>query len=52
MEGIVRQEPAAAAKTIIPAIGNAKPKLRYLVGKDAERLIEANEKLFCIYIMM
>jgi hypothetical protein len=32
------------AKTIIQAIENPKPKLRYIVGKDAEELIELRKK--------
>ena len=32
------------AKTIIQAIENPKPKLRYIVGKDAEELIELRRK--------
>ena len=32
------------AKTVIQAIENPKPKLRYIVGKDAEELIELRRK--------
>jgi hypothetical protein len=32
------------AKTVIQAIENPKPKLRYIVGKDAEELIELRRR--------
>lgn len=35
-----RLYPEEVAKTVIQAIENPKPKLRYIVGKDAEELIE------------
>ena len=46
-----RLDPEEVAKTVIQAIENPKPKLRYIVGKDAEELIElrrksADEELF------
>lgn len=37
--------PIEVAKAVIYAIDNPKPKLRYLVGKDAEEFIEASRKL-------
>jgi NAD(P)-dependent dehydrogenase (short-subunit alcohol dehydrogenase family) len=48
-----RLYPEEVAKTVIQAIENPKPKLRYIVGKDAEELIElrrksSDEKLFWI----
>ena len=39
-----RLYPEEVAKTIIQAIENPKPKLRYIVGKDAEELIELRRK--------
>lgn len=39
-----RLYPEEVAKTVIQAIGNPKPKLRYIVGKDAEELIELRWK--------
>ena len=35
----------AVGGVIIDAINNPKPKLRYIVGKDAEEIIEASRKL-------
>ena len=40
-----RLYPEVVAKTVIQAIENPKPKLRYIVGKDAEELIEASNNL-------
>ena len=47
IEGMVRQgiPPKEVAKIVIYAIDNPKPKLRYIVGKDAEEIIEASKKL-------
>jgi NAD(P)-dependent dehydrogenase (short-subunit alcohol dehydrogenase family) len=47
IEGMVRQgiHPKQVAKAVIDAIDNPKPKLRYIVGKDAEEIIEASKKL-------
>lgn len=47
IEGIVRQgsHPKEVAKVVVHAIDNTKPKLRYLVGKDAVEFIEASRKL-------
>ena len=47
IEGMVRQgiHPKEVAKVVIHAIDNPKPKLRYIVGKDAEEFIEASRKL-------
>jgi NAD(P)-dependent dehydrogenase (short-subunit alcohol dehydrogenase family) len=39
-----RLYPEEVAKTVIQAIENPKPKLRYIVGKDAEELIELRRK--------
>ena len=39
-----RLYPEEVAKTVIQAIENPKPKLRYVVGKDAEELIELRRK--------
>ena len=39
-----RLYPEEVAKTVIQAIENPKPKLRYIVGKDAEDLIELRRK--------
>ena len=39
-----RLNPEEVAKTIVQAIENPKPKLRYIVGKDAEELIEFRRK--------
>jgi len=39
-----RLYPEEVAKTVIQAIENPKPKLRYIVGKDAEELIELRWK--------
>ena len=39
-----RLNPEEVAKTIVQAIENSKPKLRYIVGKDAEELIEFRRK--------
>jgi NAD(P)-dependent dehydrogenase (short-subunit alcohol dehydrogenase family) len=39
-----RLYPEEVAKTVIQAIENPKPKLRYIVGKDAEKLIELRRK--------
>ena len=33
------------AKVVIDAINDPKPKLRYIVGKNAEKIIEASRKL-------
>lgn len=45
--GMVTQgiHPNEVAKVVIDAIDNPKPKLRYIVGKDAEEIIEASRKL-------
>src|SRR5919198_5205607 len=47
-----RLYPEEVAKTVIQAIKNPKPKLRYIVGKDAEELLElrksSDEELFWI----
>jgi NAD(P)-dependent dehydrogenase (short-subunit alcohol dehydrogenase family) len=48
-----RLYPEEVAKTIVQAIEDSKPKLRYIVGKDAEELIElrrqsSDEELFRI----
>jgi hypothetical protein len=45
--GMVRQgiPPKEVAKVVIDAINDPKPKLRYIVGKDAEEIIEASRKL-------
>jgi NAD(P)-dependent dehydrogenase (short-subunit alcohol dehydrogenase family) len=48
-----RLYPEEVARTVIQAIENPKPKLRYIVGKDAEELLElrrksTDEKLFWI----
>ena len=48
-----RLYPEEVAKTVIEAIENPKPKLRYVVGKDAEELVElrrnsSDEELFWI----
>jgi short-subunit dehydrogenase len=47
IEGMVKQglHPNEVATAVIHAIDNPQPKLRYLVGKDAEELIEARRKL-------
>jgi NAD(P)-dependent dehydrogenase (short-subunit alcohol dehydrogenase family) len=39
-----RLYPEEVAKTVIQAIENPKPKLRYIVGKDAEELMELRRK--------
>ena len=39
-----RLYPEEVAKTVIQAIENPKPKIRYIVGKDAEELIELRRK--------
>src|SRR5919106_1393711 len=39
-----RLYPEEVAKTVIQAIENPKPKLRYIVGKDVEELIELRRK--------
>src|SRR5438132_107606 len=39
-----RLYPEEVAKTVIQAIENPKPKLRYIVGKDAKELIELRRK--------
>ena len=39
-----RLYPEEVARTVIQAIENPKPKLRYIVGKDAEKLIELRRK--------
>jgi NAD(P)-dependent dehydrogenase (short-subunit alcohol dehydrogenase family) len=39
-----RLYPEEVAKTVIQAIENPNPKLRYIVGKDAEELIELRRK--------
>jgi hypothetical protein len=41
IEGMVRQglHPKEVAKVVIDAINDPKPKLRYIVGKDAEEII-------------
>jgi NAD(P)-dependent dehydrogenase (short-subunit alcohol dehydrogenase family) len=39
-----RLYPEEVAKTVIQAIENPKPKLRYIVGKDAEELVELRRK--------
>jgi NAD(P)-dependent dehydrogenase (short-subunit alcohol dehydrogenase family) len=39
-----RLHPEEVAKTVIQAIENPKQKLRYIVGKDAEELIELRRK--------
>jgi NAD(P)-dependent dehydrogenase (short-subunit alcohol dehydrogenase family) len=46
IEGMAKQglHPKEVAKAVLHAIDNPKPKLRYLVGKDAEELIEARRK--------
>jgi NAD(P)-dependent dehydrogenase (short-subunit alcohol dehydrogenase family) len=47
IEGMVSQglHPKEVAKVVVDAIDNPKPKLRYVVGKDAEELIENGKKL-------
>lgn len=47
IEGMVSQglHPNEVAKVVVDAIDNPKPKLRYVVGKDAEELIENGKKL-------
>jgi NAD(P)-dependent dehydrogenase (short-subunit alcohol dehydrogenase family) len=47
IEGMVRRgiHPKEVAKVVIDAIDNSKPELRYIVGKDAEEIIEASRKL-------
>jgi short-subunit dehydrogenase len=47
LEGMVKQgiSPKEVAQVIIDAINNPKPKLRYVVGKDAEEIIQASRKL-------
>jgi NAD(P)-dependent dehydrogenase (short-subunit alcohol dehydrogenase family) len=40
-----RLYPEEVAKAVIQAIENPKPKLRYIVGKDAEELIELRRKI-------
>jgi hypothetical protein len=47
IEGMVRQglHPKEVAKVVIDAINDPKPKLRYIVGKDAEEIIEPSRKL-------
>jgi NAD(P)-dependent dehydrogenase (short-subunit alcohol dehydrogenase family) len=39
-----RLYPEEVARTVIQAIENPKPKLRYIVGKDAEELLELRRK--------
>ena len=39
-----RLYPEEVAKTVIQAIENPKPKLRYIVGKNAEKLLELRRK--------
>jgi NAD(P)-dependent dehydrogenase (short-subunit alcohol dehydrogenase family) len=47
IEGMVSQglHPKEVAKVVVDAIDNPKLKLRYVVGKDAEELIENGKKL-------
>jgi short-subunit dehydrogenase len=47
IEGMKNQgiHPKEVAKVVIDAINDHKPKLRYIVGKDAEEIIEASRKL-------
>ncbi len=47
IEGMKNQgiHPKEVAKVVIDAINDPKPKLRYIVGKDAEEIIEASRKL-------
>ena len=47
LAGMVRQgiHPKEVAKVVIDAIDNPKPKLRYIVGNDAQEIIEASRKL-------
>ena len=47
IEGMVRQgiHPKEVAKVVIDAIDDPKRKFRYIVGKDAEEIIEASKKL-------
>jgi len=37
--------PKEVAQVVVDAINNPKPQLRYVVGKDAEQIIEASRKL-------
>ena len=39
-----RLYPEDVAKTVIQAIENPKPKLRYIVGREAEELLELRRK--------
>jgi len=45
--GMVTQgiHPKEVAKVVIDTIDNPKPKLRHIVGKDAQEIIEASRKL-------
>jgi len=47
LEGMVSQgiPPKEVAQVVISAINNPEPKLRYVVGKDAEEIIEASKIL-------
>jgi NAD(P)-dependent dehydrogenase (short-subunit alcohol dehydrogenase family) len=47
LEGMVKQgiSPKEVAQVVIDAINNPNPKLRYVVGKDAEEIIQASRKL-------
>jgi NAD(P)-dependent dehydrogenase (short-subunit alcohol dehydrogenase family) len=47
LEGMVSQgiPPKEVAQVVIDAINNPEPKFRYVVGKDAEEIIEASRKL-------
>jgi archaeosine-15-forming tRNA-guanine transglycosylase len=47
IEGMVGQglHPKEVAKVVVDAIDNPKPKLRYVVGKDTEELIENGKNL-------
>jgi NAD(P)-dependent dehydrogenase (short-subunit alcohol dehydrogenase family) len=45
IEGKERQSPVEVAKVVVQALEETNSKLRYIVGKDAEGLIDANKKL-------
>jgi hypothetical protein len=37
--------PKEVARVVIDAINHPKPKLQYIIGKDAQEIVEASRKL-------